>query len=84
MIKCRILPGQLPLPLGGEILMQSLRPIRVLRPCSLPEPLGIFSEPLMMPRLLLPEGLVHLVLQVPVVKAASPCSQQAEREAAVL
>ena len=81
MIKVSILPVQLPLLLRGELLMQPFRPIKALRASSLPEPLGIFSEPLVMPRLLLPERLVHLVLQVPVVKAAGPCSHQAEREA---
>ena len=79
MIKVSILPVQLPLLLRGELLMQPFRPIKALRASSLPEPLGIFSEPLMMPLLLLPECLVHLIIYVPV--KASPGPHQAEREA---
>ena len=79
MIKVSVLPVQLPLLLGGELLMQPFRPIKALGACSLPEPLGIFSEPLMMPLLLLPECLVHLIVHVPV--KASPGPHQAEREA---
>lgn len=79
MIKVSILPVQLPLLQGGELLMQSFRPIKALRASSLPEPLGIFSEPFMMPLLLLSECLVHLIIYVPV--KASPGPHQAEREA---
>ena len=79
MIKVSVLPVQLPLLLGGELLMQPFRPIKALRACSLPEPLGIFSKPLIMPLLLLPECLIHLIVHVAV--EPSPGPHQPEREA---
>ena len=79
MIKVSVIPVQLPLLLAGELLMQSFKPIKALRPYSLPKPLGFFSEPLIMPLLLLPECLIHLIVHVPV--KASPGPHQPKREA---